>query len=289
MKLKIPQNSLHKLPKDSRDFSLGAIFPQIDISAVPDEDFVVASPINIKDQGESDLCSAYAIASVSEDQEGEELLPEYQFYRTKFISGKPEEWGADLRDACRSAVKFGSLPVNGFSDKKGLSRTEILNEKLWRDSVDEVASLHKKETYFSIGGKYDTFDNIRIALFQHKGTKSSIITGALWRTEWIETKNGIIPKKYGKSGFGHAFKLFGQKMINGEPHIMAQLSQGTSVGDNGIFYLPREVVNKEIGKYGIFMFKDIARETAEYQIKKKSFFEIVRLIFTNIFNKKKFI
>ena len=68
------------------------------------------------------------------------------------------------------------------------------------------------------------------------------------------------------------FKIFGQKIIGSEIYLVAQLSQGEDVGDRGLFYLPREVVNKEIGAYGIFMFYDMEREEAERIILKKKVF-----------------
>ena len=262
----ILKNSLHVLREDTRDFNLGAVFKQIDIKDVPDKDFIVAQPLIIKCQPDGDdECSAYAVTSVSEDQEGVELLPQYQFLKTKEISGNTEEWGANLRDACKSAVKFGSLPVRGFEDLKNFSRVRIFKEK-WPSNADAVAELYKKASFFSVTGRYDVFDNIRTALWQNRNEKRSIVTGALFRSEWLEANYGVVPKDYGNDGFGHAFKIFGQAWIAGELHLIAQLSQGERVGNKGIFYFPREVVNKEIGKYGVFMFKDISKEEAQFYI-----------------------
>lgn len=285
------KNALSKLPKDSRDFNLGAVFPQISLSELPSDDFIIAEPILIKDQKDSDLCSAYAVTAVSEDQEGEELLPEYQFFQTKQISGAPDEWGANLRDACKSAVKFGSLPLkNGvteFSALKGISRTKLLKSETWSDLARQIALFHKKETYFNVDGKYDTFDNIRTRLWQHRDKKCSIVTGVLWRNEWIDAPRGIIPVTYGADGFGHAFKIFGQKVIDGEVYLVAQLSQGKNVGDNGLFYFNREVTNKEIGEYGIYMFTDMSREDAENIIKNKGNSLFIQLwsFLANLFSK----
>lgn len=286
-----PQNSLRPLPLDSRDFSLGAVFPQLDVSEVPNTDFAVGTPLLIKDQGETDECSAYATTAVSEDQEGQELLPEYQFFKTKQLAGNPEEWGADLRDACKSAVKFGSLPLDGFKLFKGLTRDQLLKPEQWPSHADDVAMFHKKQTYFAVTGKYDVFDNIRIALWQHRSEKCSIVTGAQFRTEWLQAPKGVIGEKYGDNGFGHAFKIFGQKIIDGQPYLMAQLSQGEQVGDGGLFYFPRSVVNKEIGPYGIFMFKDMALSDAKYYVEnqtspKHSFLRQLWAIITSFFVKQ---
>ena len=265
----ITNGGLKELPDDGRDFSLGSVFGDIDIKEVPTGNFVVASPYSIKDQGDTDMCSAYAVTAVSEDQEGVELLPEYQFYSTKRITGNPEEWGADLRSACKSAVRYGSIPQVKLPEMKGMSRSFILEDKNWPEAADRMASYYKKSTFFAVSGRYDVFDNIRGALWYHKDNKCTVVTGACWRRSWIAAQDGIIPTEaVVDSGFGHAFKLFGQKVINGELYLMAQLSNSEAVGDNGIYYFNRVVANRELAKYGLFMFKDISREDAEYYLNK---------------------
>lgn len=286
----LKKDSLRELSSDTRDFVLGAVFGTIDLKDVPLIDFKVAEPLVIKDQGQTDYCSAYAITSVSEDQEGVELMPEFQFYITKKIDGNAKAWGADLRVACKSAVDYGSVPTDRFPELLGQSRDFILNSRNWPTSSEPIAMIYKKETYFSVKGPYDVFDNIRTALWQHRNEKSTIITGATFREGWLYGQGGVIPSEYDTDGFGHAFKIFGQKVINGELHLMAQLSQGKNVGDSGIFYFNREVTNREIGKFGIFMFKDTPREEAEYYIrqpfdKSTPLLKIAWIIISNLFKK----
>jgi hypothetical protein len=173
------------------------------------------------------------------------------------------------------------------------TRNFIADWKNWDnlDVLDQIAKIHKKATFFSVlDGKYDTFDNIRCALWQHKDAKNSIVTGILWRPEWIDAPNGVIPKENREVGFGHAMKIFGQKNIDGELYLEAQLSQGAYVGNGGLFYFPREVVNKEIGKYGAFMFNDISREEAEFYMQNKmplenNFIKLVWSFIKKIFSK----
>lgn len=266
-KFTITNDGLRELPDDTRDFSLGGVFGFTKIEDVPVTDFVVATPLVIKDQGDTDLCSSYTVTAVSEDQENIELLPEYQFYSTKRISGDFSAWGANLRDACKSATEYGSLPVSSFPHMKGQSRDYILKKENWDPAADMIAKMYRKSTFFAVTGQYDLFDNIRCALWQHKEKKNTIVTGALWKNGWIPAVRGIIPN-IGGDGFGHAFKIFGQKVIDGELFLVAQLSNGTQVGDNGLYYFSREVANRELSKYGVYMFKDITREEAEYYLSK---------------------
>lgn len=259
---KLGFTGLSPLPEDKRDFSLGALFKQIDIKSVPLIDFVIAEPIKIKDQGNTDYCSAYTVTEVSEDQEGEELLPEFQFFKTKQLMGD-DAWGADLRTAFKVPTVFGSLPVKGNENFQGISRETILNPATWPIELTPMALKHKKETYFKVTGRYDTFDNIRTVLWQFKDERRSIGVGAMWRSSWTDAVDGVIDEKETAGEFGHAFKIYGQKIINGEPYLVAQLSNGTDIGDGGRYYFPRSVVNRDFTPFGQFMFKDIPREIVE--------------------------
>src|SRR3990167_3980865 len=98
-------SGLNPLLPDERDFSVGSIFGTFDLP--PDVDFTVSRPLRIKQQGDSDECAAYALCGVAEDTEGVELNPDYTFAKTKQLMGEFESWGADLRMAFKSAVKFG--------------------------------------------------------------------------------------------------------------------------------------------------------------------------------------
>lgn len=250
---------LKPLPEDPRDFKLGALYGTVDTKGIPD-DFVVAEPLKIKDQRTSDFCTAYALTAVSEDQEGVELSPEFQFYVTK---KGDTSWGADLRQASDTICKFGSLEQSEANktifDK--YDREKILASDSWPVGVLSKARLHAKKSYVRINGN---FDEIRAALWKFRNEKRTIVAGALWRNEWTHAHKGIIPKVYGTSDFGHAFKFFGQKKINGELYLMAQLSSGTEIGDGGIFYFPKEVVDKEVSPYGAFMFMDMEPDMAKY-------------------------
>ncbi len=256
---KIIRSGLTPLRKDKRDFKLGLAFGFQKLKDVPDTDFVVAEPLEIKDQFENDMCTAYASCAVSEDQEGVPLSPEYTFAKTKQLSGDWKEFGANLRDAAKSHTKFGALEkqVSPFHYPEQ-DRNFIANWNNWPAEYDQKAKEHQKDSFFSVDGPYDKFDNIRAALWKFKDERRSQIVGAVWRASWM-TKDGVVPTSYEKDGTPHAFKIFGQKTINGKLYLVAQLSNGTTIGDRGIFYVPREVANREF-TYGNFMFKDIDPE-----------------------------
>src|ERR1051325_1982127 len=97
------------LPKDKRDLRLGRVLGYAKLTEVPETDFMVSQPLEIKDQGDTDMCSAYASCAASEDQEGVILEPAYTFAKTKQIIGEWRGFGANMRDALKSHTKFGAL------------------------------------------------------------------------------------------------------------------------------------------------------------------------------------
>ena len=259
---------LRPLRPDNRDFSVGAVFAPIAVSEIPD--FVIGELI-LKNQGNTDFCSAYAVTSASELQEGVELNPLWQFAQIKKLSGDWKTWGADLRQACASAVKVGSVEQHirfyGSSEDEPLpslndTRDLVANWENWpQKELEAKAEAHKKQSYFSIskGGYKDLFDAILGELWRNKEDERAVIAGVLWRPEWTNAEGGVVPMEYGEDGFGHAFLFKGKKTINGYPHLVAHLSNG-EVGDKGVFYFSREIMNKEFGEYGLFLFNDFSAD-----------------------------
>lgn len=261
------KSGLKDLPMDDRDFSRTAVFGAISPLALPKGDFLVSMTIDVKDQGESDMCTAFATTAASEDQEAVILDPYFAFYATKVLELKdPDSWGADLRSACKAHVDHGCLeeeyaPFNA----SGISRDMVLDPKVWTEDHMALAYEHRKNSFFNVlkGSPLDTFDTIRGALWQNRNKMASVVTGARWRGEWTDAAGGVIEdKEYGEGGTPHAFVLKGQKIIDGTPRLVAQLSNGTEIGDKGIFYFPRSVVNKEF-TFGCFSFEDMPRTVAE--------------------------
>lgn len=248
--------ALKTLPKDDRDLRVGALFKLAPLTEIPDE-FTVAEPLVIKDQMQTDECSAYASTAVSEDQEGIELSPEYQFYKSKQLEGKLLDWGCDLRSTATSFTKFGSIEKGQAPLDVWDKREKIvgLEGKYWTDKHDKLALAHKKETYVVIDtSKHDFFDSIRLALWKFRNEKRTIFSGIMWCHEWLNPEGGIIEKN-GTALGGHAFKIFGWKQINGKPYLKIQQSYGESYGQKGILYMSREVANLA-QDYGAFMFVD---------------------------------
>ena len=236
---------MRSTPNDKRDFSLTKVFGALDPINVPNQDFFVGNP-KIKNQGSSDLCTAFAGTLASEYQEGVILSPEWFFAMIKKMRNEFKSWGADLRSIMKAATKVGFLEQKDAPfTLKDKARDFVANWKNWSVSLLPLARKHAKKSFFKVDGKNGTFDNIRVALWENRGQRQAVITGCTWRQSWTYAKGGVIPKGASKKQYGHAFVVDGQKMIKDVPHLRVPNSGGVNIGDGGFFYFPKEVVNRD--------------------------------------------
>lgn len=260
-------------PPSEQRFSHTAVFGAI--VKIPEFEFVIGGDLRIKNQdvvSNSDLCAAYASSTLSEAQENVELSPEYIFAKTKEIMGDWRDWGSTFDAVSKALVKKGAIEQehSPFTLEKN-GRDFVANWENWDSGFDRQALKHKKEAYFEADGPYDTFDNIRAVLWHYQNEKRLILTGCLWKNNWLYTENGKIDKNSGTGGFGHAFIIKGVKFFGSIPYLVAHLSNGTNIGDKGLFYFPREIVNEEF-VYGAKIFRDMPPELTKEQIIEKSMY-----------------
>lgn len=272
-------NALRKLRHDDRDFKHHIVFGSVSSTDLPTHDFLVSVPLEIKNQDinyETDYCTAYAATEVAEDEAQVVFCPEWTFAQAKAIIAEIEgvsaysDFGLDLRDICKAAQLKGFLPRLRDPFKCDTmnrpERSVLVNPSNWPSICEMYARPYKVSSYFSVTGYHDLFDNIRAAMWLHLGERRSVITGCMWRHSWSQKTDGIIPKVYEHDGVPHAFKFCGQKTINGEVYLIAQLSEGKTFGDNGFYYFPREVVNRECAAYGAFVFSSLPENKALWYV-----------------------
>lgn len=259
-------------PGGSKDFSHTTVFGAVKSEDIPFDFTTGLKPIRIKDQQKLDFCPGYGTTEVSEDQEGMELDPLWQFaqikrYMIKKGIGTVESYGADLRSAGMALVTFGSLPqIHAPLTINSGTRNFLANPDNYPASLYNIAMTYKKKSMFFVDGPNDWFDNIRAVLYKNRGTKVSILTGVLWRPSWTYAENGIVPKTGWETeqGGGHCIKIFDQKIINNEIYLVVQNSWGEDVGDKGLFYFPRNIINELFAPYGFIYFSDMPVEDAKY-------------------------
>ena len=239
---------LRPLPHDKRDFQLGQFTVLPELSELP-ESFELTTPFPVKYQGDTDYCSAYASCGVSELQENVELAPVYSFAVSKDISGDPSEWGQNLRDACKSHLR-GALPQKYFEPT---DRPRYLDS--YPTDYAIMAEKHRKKSYFSVTGPYDSFDNVRATIWKYREEKRAVLLGVIfsWKLEDYILTN---PQP---QGFGHAMYITGWD----KDGLIVVNSYGEKAGKNGKHRIPRGTANSFIPRFGAFSFLDIDPDTAK--------------------------
>lgn len=243
---------LKELPKDNRDFRLGNITVLPALKDLPDK--FVLETLSLKDQKESDFCSAMTTCLMSEVQEGVELEPSWSFAVSKDISGDKDQWGQDMRTAFKAHVQYGGLPKKDspFSlENRAVGFLRDINN--WPDLKDK-ALPQKKKAFFFVTGPYDHFDNIRASIFKFQNEKRLIALGVMW--SWAITQYRL--ENDNLNGSGHMIACLGW---DGD-YLVLQNSYGPNAGQNGRHLLARNVVNNWVDKYGAGMFLDMPKEDA---------------------------
>lgn len=237
---------LQETPFDERDYQLGAITLLPDLDTLPEQYEI---DVQVKNQGDTDYCSAYMSCAMSEPQEGVVLVPEYSFALSKKLSGDVDAWGQNIRDALKAHIKFGAIE-DGHTipdDPRNIDN--------WDDDLYHRAYEHRKKTFFKVTGQYDHFDNARAALYKFK---SPIGTGVQFG--WPLQKHNLDTIPTG--GYGHAVTIVGFT----PNYLILQNSYGTDAGIGGKHYISRDVYNHFAERYGHYMFIDIPREDVEYNM-----------------------
>lgn len=270
---------LRKTPVDKRDkkFRHNRLFGSMNLSLLP-ENFYDPEYPKIKNQRDTDFCTGFASAAVSEDQEGVELSPEFPFAMAKEISGEDiETWGADLRTLCKVHKQIGAIEESESPYHVGEKPRDFLADpKNWQE-VKQKAIKHQKKSFTPVHtGPYTAFDNIRVALWQHRDDhdKKSVFTGVDWFPSMDHVSGGLIPnRRFGTdkgdgNPAGHAIKIRwkGWKTIAGTVYLIIQNSWGDGVGDRGLYYIPAIPFNQLSASYGAFMFIDETPEDIQKKI-----------------------
>lgn len=252
--------------EDARDFNHQVFFGATarQLKALPRS--LGRTPRKIKNQGNTNFCTAFATSTASEFQEGIELSPEFQAAKIGEHSGYPITDGADPRKALEAARIFGSAP----QDKVGYSLANKSDAFLadwnnWPQPLDMLAYPYEKASYFNINkGSFDPYDNIRLALTDAYTANGVGMAFTQWKGDtWNYAENGFVDTLGGKVGGYHAYVYLDyDSTYKGTEVLVVQNSVGEEYGDKGLQYFTREVIN-DIYKdplSGAYMFRDLSPE-----------------------------
>lgn len=260
---KITKSGLRPTPRDDRDFKMGALFELPKLSELPDE--FVLEGYTIRNQGNTDFCSAFATTGASELQEGVKLSPEWAFQAGKKISGDPQAWGQDLRTACKAHVSYGDIEESESPFTVATAGQAFIRDpKNWPDTLLPKALKHKKQAYVSTTSDgADSFDTVRQSIYKWRDENRGVVFGVqfCWRLSDIILEH-VTPGQ----GFGHAMYIVGWKRVNTVPYLVVVQSYGPDAGDKGVHLISREVFNYFQALFGSYMFIDMPREDIQYLV-----------------------
>lgn len=252
---------LTELPPDSRDFALGQLVVYPKLSELPESFSLVTPELNILDQNadeNGDMCSAYTTCGISALQEGVDLFPPFSFAASKEISGEPESWGQNLRDAFAAHIKHGAIEPEKVPDaEKNLTQNERRYFKNYSLATKAGAIQHIKKAYVMPKGIYDAYDNCRASLWLYRNEKRAIGFGV----EFGWTLDTYILSGT-PSGFGHAMYITGWD----KDGLEVVNSAGKNAGKNGFHRITRETIEEYVKKYGAYMYIDASPEEIKQRI-----------------------
>ena len=251
---------LRPLVEDKRDFELGRFMKLPDLSELP-ETFELEGSI-IKNQGGTDFCSSYASTGMSELQEGVELNPDYSFAISKKISGNPESWGQNMRDAMKAHAEFGALEQIDYDTELSNDDKRYINK--YPHKYYELAEKHLKKSYVKPKGQYDAYDNIRASIWHFRAQRQAVAIGVVF--SW--SLNQYILSGTQDSGFGHMMYVNGWDSDG----LIITNSYGINTGKDGKHRMTRETINHFVSRYGAFMLIDMPPREVKDQIERADWF-----------------
>ena len=226
------KSGVNPVKLDHRDYSFGRTFGAVSPETFGDSlntDLGLTMP-NQDADGFPYGCTSYTQTDISTDEQHVIFLPRFTYDQTMMmmgiLPGDPdyEKVGCDLRDSLNSTIVYGMQP-------QGQPAGVSLN--------------YRNGAYFNVDlvQGLDWFDSIRSCIDQNR---RSVSMATPWFSTFETPQNGVIraPNSYDVSNASfHNWKCCGWKTINGVAYLVGKSWQGSTYGDMGYCYFPREVIN----------------------------------------------
>jgi hypothetical protein len=199
-------------------------------------------PKYIKDQGETNYCTAFARSAAGSYLYGREMSEEYLTAKEGEVIGAPIFMGADPASADTAVANYGFLPKeqSPFSfEKDGWTVPAFWNS--YPPALDGQAIVHCPGQPYNV---YPDYQSIKNALISGNGENAIVTVNGYWYGTWQNPIGGILPTPTGSPVSRHSWDVIDYKICSdGVERLVMQLSQGTSWGDGGILYADEECLN----------------------------------------------
>ena len=211
----------------------------------------------MENQKSTTRCIGYASAVNGGYIYNQRYHPDWQAAKIGQIQGRTvDNNGGDPNATMKSQRDYGYVPYETIPTAFSLEINTIENTGMdvFGTQYDLAAEPYKVAGFVKVDGPLDLFDDIRSSLLQAYDpvTKKGATVQAFgrWYQEWTYAENGIIKNGYQILAGYHCYLFIDWKNINGVDYLIAHNSYGYENGDNGLFYFPRDIVNREFDLSG---------------------------------------
>lgn len=212
-------------------------------------------PGPLTDQGPTLRCTGYGNAAEGFFIHGIPMNPDWQAAKVGQKQGQSvDEAGGDPNACMKSMRDDGFLPLSASNQ---VWQTHSIQGSGWHsynDNLDTIARQYDTAiAFFKVDGPYDIFTNIKSAIFKAcdltTGCGQGVDAFGPWYQEWTTAPHGVIPDEYRTLLGYHRWVFFGWKRIGDKEYLACKNSYGDQ-GDNGVYWFPASVVNREFAKWG---------------------------------------
>ncbi len=183
---------------------------------------------------------------------GWRVYPDWQAAKIGQLQGESVDInGGDPNAAMRSQRDCGYCEYGAIAYPLSLERNTVENTGMdaYSPELDARAREDRVAGFVTVDGPNDLATNICAALTMAYDPSArlgaTVQVFAKWYGDWYP-KNGYIPTGYDTTRFGYHHWIFIDFFWeDGRRYLVAHNSGGTGIGDQGFFYFPDEVVNRE--------------------------------------------
>lgn len=208
------------------------------------------------DQSSTNFCTEYGETTSGGYEHDQDFSPEWETAAACAYLGAPIMDGADPYPSMQVPTVMGYLPI-GLSPFT-LARNGaafIAQWTNWPKKLAPVAAAYAADLVpYYVDGPYDTFDNVRNALYQAflANEKGVVKAFGFWYASWNtqagdRTQKGRVrcPSRSEQPVSRHRYTFIDfDADANGEPVLVAALTQGEEFGDGGFLYFDRATINQ---------------------------------------------
>lgn len=197
----------------------------------------------LRNQGTTNYCTAAARSAAGSYLYKNNMSFEYMTAKEGEVAGSPIFNGADPSAADAAIAQYGFLPTQSSPHNFGIEGWNT--PAIWQNyppALDGIAILNCPGTPYNV---YPDYASIKAALISGVSENAVVVANGFWYGEWNYPTDGKVVAPFTSPITRHSYLFIDFRMFpDGVERLVAQLSQGTSFGENGLIYMDQPTVDK---------------------------------------------